>query len=131
MSAIGRLVDFPAMTNCRRCKRDADRGGLIERFRDDQKRQGIEGARALGDRFGHIKSASEIPPSERPAVRNDLNHVLEQLKVLESKAISDAEKKQTKSIHDDLMKSVEYVPWCATHHSEEAGKAHADEHGTK
>jgi PiT family inorganic phosphate transporter len=85
---------------------------LIERFGDDQKRQGIEGAHALGDRLDHIKSAGEIPPSERPAVRNDLNHVLEQLKaVLEAKGISDAEKKRAESIHDDLMKSVEYVPW--------------------
>jgi inorganic phosphate transporter, PiT family len=86
--------------------------GLIERFGGDQKQQGSEGARSLGDRFGHIKSASDIPPLERPAVRNDLNQVLEQLTaVLEAKGISDGDKKQAKSIHDDLMKSVEYVPW--------------------
>jgi inorganic phosphate transporter, PiT family len=85
---------------------------LIERFGDDQKQQGIESARSLGDRFGHIKSTREVPPLDRPAVRNDLNHVLEQLKaVSEAKGISDGEKKQAKSIHNDLMKSVEYVPW--------------------
>jgi inorganic phosphate transporter, PiT family len=85
---------------------------LMEQFGDDQKQQGIESARSLGDRFGHIKSAGEIPPLDRPAVRNDLNHVLEQLKaVSEAKGISDGDKKQAKSIHDDLMKSVEYVPW--------------------
>jgi PiT family inorganic phosphate transporter len=85
---------------------------LIERFGDDQKQQGIESAHSLGDRFGHINSAREVPPLDRPAVRNDLNHVLEQLKaVSEAKGISDDEKKQAKSIHNDLMKSVEYVPW--------------------
>jgi PiT family inorganic phosphate transporter len=85
---------------------------LIERFGDDQKQQGIESARSLGDRFGHIKSTREVSPLDRPAVRNDLNHVLEQLKaVSEAKGISDDEKKQAKSIHNDLMKSVEYVPW--------------------
>ena len=73
---------------------------------------GNPGRRSLGDRFGHIKSVSEIPPPERPAVRNDLNHVLEQLKAVpEAKGISDGDKKQAKTIHDDLMKSVEYVPW--------------------
>jgi inorganic phosphate transporter, PiT family len=85
---------------------------LIEHYGDDQKQQGTEGARSLGDRFAHIKSVGEIPELERPAVRNDLNRVLEQLKTAaEAKGISDADKKQTKSIHDDLMKSVEYVPW--------------------
>jgi PiT family inorganic phosphate transporter len=45
-------------------------------------------------------------------VRNDLNRVLEQLKNAgEAKGISDADKKQAKSIHDELMKSVEYAPW--------------------
>jgi hypothetical protein len=72
---------------------------LIERFGDDQKQQGIESARSLGDRFGHIKSTREVPPLDRPAVRIDLNHVLEQLKaVSEAKGISDDEKKQAKSI---------------------------------
>jgi inorganic phosphate transporter, PiT family len=86
--------------------------GLIDLYGGDQKQQGIEGARSLGDRFGRIKSAGEIPEAERPAVRNDLNRVLEQLKnVTEAKGLSDAGKKQAKSIHDDLMKSVEYAPW--------------------
>jgi inorganic phosphate transporter, PiT family len=31
--------------------------------------------------------------------------------VTEAKGISDADKKQAKSIHDELMKSVEYAPW--------------------
>ncbi len=86
--------------------------GLIERYGDDQKQQGTEGARLLGDRFARIKSASEIPELERPAARNDLNRVLEQLKTAaEAEGLSDADKKQAKSIHDDLMQSVEYVPW--------------------
>ena len=85
---------------------------LIERFGDDQKQQGVESAHALGDRFGRIKSADEISEAERPAVRNDLNRVLEQLKTVgEAKGISDADKKQAKSIHDNLMKSVQYAPW--------------------
>jgi PiT family inorganic phosphate transporter len=84
---------------------------LIERYGDDQKQQGTEGARSLGDRFARIKSADEIPEAERPAVRNDLNRVLEQLKTAaEAKGISSADKKQAKSIHDDLMKSAEYAP---------------------
>jgi PiT family inorganic phosphate transporter len=86
--------------------------GLIDRYGGDKKQQGVEGARSLGDRFGSINSAGEIPESERPVVRNDLNQVLEQLKnVTEAKGLSDADKKQVKSIHDDLMKSVQYAPW--------------------
>jgi PiT family inorganic phosphate transporter len=86
--------------------------GLIQRYGGEQKQDGIDGARALGDRFGRIKSASDIPEKERPAVRNDLNRVLEQLKnATEATGISDADKKQAKSIHDELMKSVEYAPW--------------------
>jgi PiT family inorganic phosphate transporter len=86
--------------------------GLIERYGDGQKQGGLEGAHALADRFGRIKSADEIPEKERPMVRNDLNRVLEQLKnATEAKGISDADKKQAKSIHDELMKSVEYAPW--------------------
>jgi inorganic phosphate transporter, PiT family len=86
--------------------------GLIERHGDDQKQQGVEGARSLGDRFGRIKSAGEIPESERPALRNDLNRVLEQLKTAaEAKDLSNADKKQARSIHDDLMNSVEYARW--------------------
>src|SRR3984957_11583617 len=85
---------------------------LIERFGDDEKQQGVESAHALGDRFGRIQSADEISEAERPAVRNDLNRVLEQLKTVgEAKGISDADKKQAKSIHDNLMKSVQYAPW--------------------
>jgi inorganic phosphate transporter, PiT family len=85
---------------------------LIQRYGGEQKQGGLEGARALGDRFGRIKSADEIPEKERPAARNDLNRVLEQLKnAAEAKGISDADKKKAKSIHDDLMKSVEYAPW--------------------
>jgi inorganic phosphate transporter, PiT family len=85
---------------------------LIQRYGGEQKQDGIDGAHALGDRFGRTKSANDIPEKERPAVRNDLNRVLEQLKnVTEAKGISDADKKQAKSIHDELMKSVEYAPW--------------------
>jgi PiT family inorganic phosphate transporter len=86
--------------------------GLIERFGDDQKQRGVKAAQSLGDRFGHIKAASEIPALERAAVRNDLNSVLEQLKTAaEAKGMSADDKKRAKSIHDNLMKSVEYAPW--------------------
>jgi PiT family inorganic phosphate transporter len=45
-------------------------------------------------------------------VRNDFNRVLEQLKTAaEAKGMSEDDKKRAKSIHDNLMKSVEYVPW--------------------
>jgi PiT family inorganic phosphate transporter len=85
---------------------------LIERFGDDQKQQSANSARSLGDRFSRIKAATDIPVSERSAVRNDLNQVLEQLKtVTEAKDISDGDKKRARSIHDNLMKSVEYAPW--------------------
>jgi inorganic phosphate transporter, PiT family len=85
---------------------------LIERFGDDQKQQSADSARSLGDRFSRIKAATDIPVSERSAVRNDLNQVLEQLKtVTEAKDISDGDKKRARSIHDNLMKSVEYAPW--------------------
>jgi PiT family inorganic phosphate transporter len=86
--------------------------GLIERFGDDQKQRGVDAARSLGDRFGRIKAASDIPASERSAVRNDFNRVLEQLKTAaEAKAMPEDDRKRAKAIHDNLMRSVQYAPW--------------------
>lgn len=84
---------------------------LIGRYGDYRKRQGVESAQALSDRFSRIKAISDIPAVERTDVRNDLNRVLEQLKRAEEGAPPGNDKQQAKSIHNELMKSVEYAPW--------------------
>jgi PiT family inorganic phosphate transporter len=85
---------------------------LLGRYGDDQKSLGVQAAHALTASFSHIKSVEDIPARERPAMRNDLNRVLTELRTAsESKAISESEKKSAKSIHDNLMKSVQYAPW--------------------
>jgi PiT family inorganic phosphate transporter len=90
----------------------AQAANFIERFGDDQKQQAVASARSLGERYGRLKSAADIPPADRPAVRNDFNRVEEQLmKAGEAKGVSEDDKKQIKDIHSDLSKSTHYVPW--------------------
>ena len=85
---------------------------FINRFGDDQKQQASASARSLGDRYGGLKSVSNIPASERPVVRNDFNRVeAELMKAGEAKGVSDDDKKRIKAIHEDLTKSTQYVPW--------------------
>ena len=85
---------------------------LIERYGDDQKAVGVAAARKLADTFAGVKSAADIPEAERPAVRNDLDQVLSELKTAsEAKGISKEDKETAKSIHDQMMKSVQYAPW--------------------
>jgi PiT family inorganic phosphate transporter len=77
-----------------------------------RKSLGVQAAHALTSSFSHIKTVQDIPARERSAVRNDLNRVLTELRVVsESKAIAESKKRSAKSIHDNLMKSVQYAPW--------------------
>ena len=86
--------------------------GLIERYGEDQKAVGAEAARKLAETFGKIKAVSDIPEDERPAIRNDLNQVLSELKTAsEAKGISADDKGTAESIHKPLMTSVQYAPW--------------------
>ena len=90
----------------------AQAANFIERFGDDQKEQAVASARSLGERYGRLKNATDIPPADRAAVRNDFNRVEEQLmKAGEAKGVSEDDKKQIKNIHSDLAKSTHYVPW--------------------
>jgi PiT family inorganic phosphate transporter len=85
---------------------------LIGKYGDDKKEVGVKAANALGARFGKVHSASDIPADQRSAARNDLNQVLAELKAAsQAKTASDTTKKQAKTVHDRLMKSVEYAPW--------------------
>lgn len=68
--------------------------------------------RTLSRPFSAVKSAGDIPEAERPAVRNDLDQVLSELKTAsEAKGISREDKETAKSTHDLTMKSVQYAPW--------------------
>ena len=90
----------------------ATAAGLIGRYGDDQKELGVTAAQHIGQVFAQTKQASDIPDRERPAIRNDLNRVLSELKTVEeAKGISEHDKKEAKSIHEDLMHSVQYAPW--------------------
>jgi inorganic phosphate transporter, PiT family len=85
---------------------------LIERYGDDQKAIGSAAARKLAGTFADIKSGADIPEAERPAVRNDLNQVLSELKTAsEASGISPEDKKSAEDINGLLMKSVQYAPW--------------------
>jgi PiT family inorganic phosphate transporter len=85
---------------------------LIERADGERKDVGVQSARALGERFSHLAKVGDIPSDQRSAVRNDLNQTLASLHdVTESKSASDADKKSAKSIHDQIMRSVQYAPW--------------------
>ncbi len=85
---------------------------LIDRHGDDQKVLGVDAARHLGEVFGQAQKATDIPEAERPAVRNDLNRVLSELTTVgEAKDVGKDDKASAKSIHEDLMKSVQYAPW--------------------
>ncbi len=85
---------------------------LIERAGGARKDVGAQSARALGGRFSHLKKIEDIPSDQRSAVRNDLNQTLASLHdITESKSASEADKKSAKSIHDQIMRSVQYAPW--------------------
>jgi PiT family inorganic phosphate transporter len=85
---------------------------LIERAGGERKQQGAAAARALSTQFGKLSQVSDIPPGERPAVRDQLNRTLAALReVKESKSAPEADKKSAKSLHDGLMRSVQYAPW--------------------
>ena len=72
--------------------------------------------RTLSRPFSAVKSAGDIPEAERPAVRNDLDQVLSELKTAsEAKGISREDKETAKSTHDLTMKSVQYAPWWVPH----------------
>ncbi|MDQ0390351.1 inorganic phosphate transporter [Labrys monachus] len=105
-------MDLPGGDFARLAREMPAAASLIERYGGDRKDLAVESARKLGERFGSIRSAKEIPPGERSAVRNDLNHTLSELTfAAEADGISPDEKKSAKSIHDDVMKSVQYAPW--------------------
>jgi inorganic phosphate transporter, PiT family len=85
---------------------------LIDRAGGERKDQGLSGASALAGRFAHLSRLDDIPAGERPALRNDLNQALASLReVKESKSVSETDKKSAKSLHDQLMRSVQYAPW--------------------
>jgi inorganic phosphate transporter, PiT family len=85
---------------------------LIERAGGERKQPGASAARALATRFAALSHVSDIPPGERPAVRDELNQTLAALRdVNESKSAPEADKKSAKALHDELMRSVQYAPW--------------------
>jgi inorganic phosphate transporter, PiT family len=85
---------------------------LIGRAGGQRKDEGTSSARALGDRLAQLAKVENIPANERPAVRNDLNRILASLhEVAENKNASDTDKTSAKSIHDNLMRTVQYAPW--------------------
>jgi len=89
-----------------------DAATLIERAGGARQQQGSSAARALASRFSGLSQVSDIPAGERPAVRNDLNRMLASLREAnESKSLPEADKKSAKSLHDQLMRSVQYAPW--------------------
>ena len=84
---------------------------LIGRHGDDRKQLGADAARDIGRRFGDASSGSAIPEAERPALRNDMNLVLTELKRAgEAPGTDEADKKDAHRIHETLMGTAQYVP---------------------
>ena len=84
---------------------------LIGRYGGDRRELGVAAARDIGRRFGDASSGSAIPPQERPALRNDMNLVVAELKgVTEAKGIDEADKKRASAIHDTIVGTAQYVP---------------------
>jgi PiT family inorganic phosphate transporter len=85
---------------------------LIRRGGDGRKQEGIDSANALRGTLANLKSPSDIPGVGRAAVRKEFNQVLAALRAAESsRSLSDADRATAKSLHDDIMRSVEYAPW--------------------
>jgi PiT family inorganic phosphate transporter len=85
---------------------------LIERAGGERSAGGAASAKTVGERFAKVSRLEDIPPDQRTSIRNDLNKTLASLHdVTESKSLSDDDKKSAKSIHDALMRSVQYAPW--------------------
>lgn len=89
-----------------------DAAALIERADGQRKQQGLAAAHALAEQFAHLAGIDDIAPGERPAVRDQLNKTLASLReAKDSKSVSEADRKSAKSLHDGLMRSVQYAPW--------------------
>jgi inorganic phosphate transporter, PiT family len=89
-----------------------DAATLIERAGGERKQQGLSAARALAAQFARLSQIGDIPPGERPAIRNELNRTLASLReASESSSLPEADRKSAKSLHDQLMRSVQYAPW--------------------
>lgn len=85
---------------------------IIEGAGGPRSAAGAASARALGERFAQLGKLGDIPPDQRTGVRNDLNNALASLHdVTESKTAPEADRKSAKSIHDSLMRGVQYAPW--------------------
>ena len=90
----------------------AQAGSLIGRYGDDEKDLGVAAARAIGERFGAASSGSAIPEAERPALRNDMNLVVTELKRAgEAANVGASDKGKAHEIHETLMGTAQYVPW--------------------
>ena len=85
---------------------------LIARYGNDQRELGATAARDIGEAFAAAKAGADLPPARRPALRNDTNLVLTELKVAgEAKDATEDDRKQARAIHDNLMGTAQYVPW--------------------
>ena len=85
---------------------------LIGRYGNDQKDLGVAAARALGKSFGEAASGADLPGAQLPALRNDVNLILTELKAAsETKGIDPADKTDAKAIHENLLGTAQYVPW--------------------
>ena len=85
---------------------------LIGRYGDDRKQLGVTAAEAIGAGFGRVAAGTALPEPERPALRNDMNLVLAELKTAgEAKGIAPADKARAQQIHETLMGTAQYVPW--------------------
>ncbi|CCE07781.1 fragment of putative low-affinity inorganic phosphate transport protein (PiT family) (part 2) [Bradyrhizobium sp. STM 3843] len=85
---------------------------LIARADGDRREKGSAAAKALGAQLSQIRTIADIPPQQRPALRDDLNQTLAALRdVVDNKAAAGADRASAKQIHDQLMRTVEYAPW--------------------
>ncbi len=84
---------------------------LIQRFGDDEKTIAINDAGQISQRLKGLKSLSDVPDAERPALRDAVYHVNAALKtVSENKGAGAEDRATAKRQHDTLHTAVEYAP---------------------
>jgi PiT family inorganic phosphate transporter len=84
---------------------------LIQRYGDDEKPRAVADAGVISQRLGGIRAMTDIPDSQRPALRDAVYHVNAELRAVSGSAdASEADKARAKALHDTLHRTVEYAP---------------------
>ncbi len=84
---------------------------LIQNHGDDKRDTAVRAAQGVADRLASLQALSELPPAERPALRDAIYHVDAELQhAAEGASTSPEDKATAKRLHATMRSSVEYAP---------------------